>query len=1308
MQAPHQSEQNVRPSPPERLPATRLDSAAVVEKPSKGKGQKGAKGPDPWPLQWQKGESEWQQPWSAAPKSSGGGSKNARQQQRQGRRQGKSENKQWDEPKPPSGNEAWNQLWQETAQWDSMRERGDTDRGENMRQQEEKELQQQLQLQLGLLEESIEASKAIKGTSKAKHLPLGGTHHEPRGDLHTGSSSSSVSAGKDLLHQDSSGQGLSNMSRLRRNKWINRQVTRIADTGNLQRLLQTIQFHIAEMNGINLATALHRVTKLVVNSISGISTQQLLRHPSFQLLRATVVQHIDMHRLKKPGSPDADEAHEPVFEVQCMSIVCWSCATLRLHEEKLLETIADIVLPCLGELKPFELSNMLWAYAKLSLGKPALLNAVSERMLNREWGEFSMQCLSMIAWSFATEKHRDLPVFSSIACEIVANAATTRPQEIANTLWAYAKNRCAEVSLFNALAEAAISHNMLWSFKSQELSNTVWAFATIGLQHQLLFKNAVTVAISKRRELSPQNIANILWAYAKLQVCRNSGLFPALLSVSVGMMPQHKPHEISAIVWAAAKAEVKLDVEENYPACRRFFNATAHMCRQRLHEFPPQALANMVEAFAIIEADFPSFSEAMARESVGRLHQFDPMALANLFRGVVLVARRQHNAGMPEHDRNLAVLAAIGAHVALRIGELQPGDVAHVEHSLQLLGPSMRAASTGGLDQRVLKAMIGRSDSKKDNRHHGAHGGAYRKKMNADAVLDDFADNNPEEISESVAEDDDRPTAELLLGDFANDLDDLVNEDDDNLENEFTEDHRENWRPQRPYSMWGPPGSKSYGKGTPAWRKGGGAASFGDSGYYDWSGGGKGGCGRRGGGGPAEAAMQPWMMEAPAWNPWSQGFSAPPGAFIPRPSPSAGAPGLEPLGGPPYEEALGTLMSPMQVGWQGGSAFDEFGAHPHSQGLPFRGSQQSPWMSSSGPTPWWEDGVSGSDPLWYNKQSLWPAPEDSESWQQGPAATTSPSATSAGHTSLAPQESLAPPKPDAPPAGQSWKPRDVPVSCFVQMLSDADKETGSLATRWGPVELEDNAVLVGAGENVVRLRYGVTDERVVLKRTAACEAQMLGPVAACANVLSPIGLLKGEEALCYLAYPHCQHGTLAEWIIDQRLLSRPPRAAEIVDIVCGILRAASIFVTTGAGLSSLRADEIFLDSEMKPRVRIRHTRTCGKWLAPQDPQVTSMPPGADAWPLAVYKLGLILYCLGAQTPDPYPQKTAEMVLEDLRQEASGDGPSVRPDFSTFNGPKPLRELTEKCLSPEAFDCPDQATLTATLQNMNKRIAQNHQ
>jgi len=306
-------------------------------------------------------------------------------------------------------------------------------------------------------------------------------------------------------------------AKLRRNKWINRQVTQ--NSNNMQRLLQTIHYHISEMNAINLVTALHRLTKLAVSGTTEYTVDRLLKEPCFKQLFGIVAQQIESSATVAPkGQPQT-----PPFEVQCMSMVCWSCATLRLAEERLFCIIAGIAGPQLSELKPFELSNLCWAYAKLSFGLPQLFSAVAKRMMDRRINEFSLQGLSMVVWSFATAKQKHATLFRNLAVEIHSKAADAKPQEIANTLWAYAKNRSVEAPLFHGLADVALGQDLLWTFKPQELSNTVWSFATVGLHHVPLCTAMVDVVISKRWELSPQNAANILWAYSKLQVGEQSG-----------------------------------------------------------------------------------------------------------------------------------------------------------------------------------------------------------------------------------------------------------------------------------------------------------------------------------------------------------------------------------------------------------------------------------------------------------------------------------------------------------------------------------------------------------------------------------------------------------------------------------------------------------------------------------------------------------------------------------------------------------------------------------------------------------------
>jgi len=997
------------------------------------------------------------------------------------------------------------------------------------------------------------------------------------------------------------------VSKLRRNKWINRQVTRVADTGNLLRLLQTIHMHIPEMNGINLATALHRVTKLAVSGQS-ISVDQLLQHPSFRLLRATVVHNIEWHapasrRQPCPDyplansegstSPPPASSGQPVFEVQCMSIVCWSCATLRLRENQLLGTIADIVMPHLGEMKPFELSNMLWAFAKLNRGPPSLYNAIADRVLRRRYGEFSMQCLSMITWSFATERQKHSTVFSSISREIVGYAAANKPQEIANTLWAYAKNRCGEVCLFNALGDTAIRDSMIWSFKPQELSNTVWAFATISLQHLPLFKGVVNVAITKRHELSPQNIANILWAYAKLGACRGSGLFPALLSVSLGMMEQHKPQEISAIVWAAAK--------ENYPACRRFFGATAQLCSRRLHEFPPQALANMVEAFAVIDVGSSSFSEAMARESVGRLHQFEPMALSNLFRGVVLSSRCRRQGR--DSERLLDVLNAISIHISWRVNEMPQSDISHIEQSLAILAQNARYTESEGIKQATehvalrniqLQSQhvfpITSEDWKPSLDGVGSSG---KKAGNKIIWGKGTGGTRPER------EEDDLPL------DFFNVFEEFVDEDG-------SERHPHTGEEAYNYSeAWAipsyPPGAES----------------------------------------PFEGAAA---------------------SICPRPPP-----GIWP-------------------GWEGVPAAPDAAAagfFPAATGCTDSGIDETPWVVTPQSGSFWFGGGSGST------TGLGPMPL--RVWQ----------------TDTQERDS-------ARSVEQRWVLQRADVACLLQVQqNEASEEAYST-----PIDVESHrfAEIIGAWGGVLKLRCGVLDEQVVVKRMVPPEGGGETPtyplgLKTAAALLRPLACIAGVQfsnSGCYVVYPHCPHGSLGDWIISRFSSDDPVTPEEAARVLIGVLEAVESLLASGSNISVMRADEIFIDAQEFPQVRLRHdmamldevpqpaTGSACKWLAPEETDVSARE-NRTPWSAVAFRLGLLIYCLGAQVPDPYSQKHPELVLLDLRREATKIGKPVRPDLSTWphlcwNGLDCdiLRNLMQVCLSPEACERPDREGMLRAL------------
>ena len=138
--------------------------------------------------------------------------------------------------------------------------------------------------------------------------------------------------------------------------------------------------------------------------------------------------------------------------------------------------------------------------------------------------------LYQTAWGMAKIRHMDL----SEACLDAVGSALSRhiPQmlqrNIAATAWAFGKSAAdaAEAkgeepkphqAVFHALASFLVDHGAGLSC-AQNVSNIAWACAKVGFQHPDAFHQ---IALSARRLMPTfrdQNVANTLWAFAKLKI----------------------------------------------------------------------------------------------------------------------------------------------------------------------------------------------------------------------------------------------------------------------------------------------------------------------------------------------------------------------------------------------------------------------------------------------------------------------------------------------------------------------------------------------------------------------------------------------------------------------------------------------------------------------------------------------------------------------------------------------------------------------------------------------------------------------
>lgn len=452
--------------------------------------------------------------------------------------------------------------------------------------------------------------------------------------------------------------------------WINAQIIAASESGGLPHLVSTIMAYLPQMNLVNLSTAVHRLAKLTANDPK--AQVELRQHPALEELLKAIAAAF--------GCLDASEA-----QPQSLSNVAWSLATMRLMNRPLIQVVAALSVANISCFKPFELSTMLWAFAKLGTvdsaswcAKPLFHTAATHIMKHVE--HFGFRCLATTAWAFATARQRHARLFRSIAAQMVPMVHAANCQEMANTAWAFGTADFHDDQLFSELADKALLR--LEEFKPQELSNMLWGFATNGFFQEAFFTSCAHVA--QRMDLQAQHLANIMWAFARVRprhpVTQTTIL--ALLPLCTSQLSTFKPQEVSSTALAVAKSfgiGDDLDRAQPLPMPPRgimlplpqqvidFFGAVVPWAVPRLREFSAQSLANTVSAYAMVQSvpGCGALFAAIGAEVLGRYDSLEPTAMLHLLKGFSAVPLQAGG----------GVTQALAAGVARHVEELRPQEL---------------------------------------------------------------------------------------------------------------------------------------------------------------------------------------------------------------------------------------------------------------------------------------------------------------------------------------------------------------------------------------------------------------------------------------------------------------------------------------------------------------------------------------------------------------------------------------------------------------------------------------------------------
>lgn len=197
------------------------------------------------------------------------------------------------------------------------------------------------------------------------------------------------------------------------------------------------------------------------------------------------------------------------------------------------------------------------------------------------------------------DDHRKEIVFQSIADAAMPNLWYFEPRFLSNLAYANAiagsvpkvvsevDGRTMTTTLFDRIAE--VSTPLLAEFNPQDLSNIVWAYEKVGATTYPLF-DEVSNSILARDDLDkfpPQALSNILLAFAKVKESNNS------TNKSDGETNHHHRYHHPKLLFEKVADHI----------------VTAY---DSLDEFTPQALANILWAYATVQECSPALFDTVA------------------------------------------------------------------------------------------------------------------------------------------------------------------------------------------------------------------------------------------------------------------------------------------------------------------------------------------------------------------------------------------------------------------------------------------------------------------------------------------------------------------------------------------------------------------------------------------------------------------------------------------------------------------------------------------------------------------------
>eukprot|EP00931_Biecheleriopsis_adriatica_P059960 TRINITY_DN35964_c0_g1_i1.p1 TRINITY_DN35964_c0_g1~~TRINITY_DN35964_c0_g1_i1.p1 ORF type:complete len:665 (+),score=124.16 TRINITY_DN35964_c0_g1_i1:90-2084(+) len=415
--------------------------------------------------------------------------------------------------------------------------------------------------------------------------------------------------------------------------------------------VETVLAHVAraaeQLSGSGLVSSLHLIAKLSdANSFGSVQGLQGL------------LQDIRFVRLVARLRANRQEIDAP----RSIMRVMWALGKVGARSQDvdaIIQHVSQVAKPQLHCFSSQELSNVLWAVAKLGDGRrltessSKLALAVTTESTRRITG-FSAQCLTNSLWAVAKLELRGAVVEAfAQQCILSIHAAMFKemsPQGLANSLWACAKllpSINQEVAIrfcLDAARRATASEDLIKLFFPQELSMALWAMARIlgrragrgGCSKnypevEVFASHVADDACSRIHDFTPQGISNIAWSLATLDLVRlpsTARFFEAVVVVAVPQIHSYPPQAIANLCWALSRRDVALEL------LSAIAPAAAYEAQRRARDFTWQDLSGIVSSLMGTSfkgtKEIQAFATSLVQRASGSCWEIGTQALLNI------------------------------------------------------------------------------------------------------------------------------------------------------------------------------------------------------------------------------------------------------------------------------------------------------------------------------------------------------------------------------------------------------------------------------------------------------------------------------------------------------------------------------------------------------------------------------------------------------------------------------------------------------------------------------------------------------